>query len=120
MRAGFTLAIVIAVLSNVVAIAIAQSSTDAGAFEAASVKPHKSDEQGSIRLTPGGQLTITAMPLREIIRFAYVQQYQLAGEPKWVDSERFDIVAKIERQISPQRVRLMLRALLADRFKLAV
>jgi len=94
-----------------------QAPNDAATFEAASVKSNKSDEQERIRFTPG-QLTITGMPLRAVISFAYIQEYRITGAPKWVDSERFDIVAKVAGRGSAQQVRVMLRTLLADRFKL--
>jgi uncharacterized protein (TIGR03435 family) len=49
-----------------------------------------------------------------------------AGGPKWIDSDRFDIVAKADRDWQanpngpPPALALMLQTLLAERFKLAV
>ena len=60
-------------------------------------------------------------------RFAFqVQDFQLVGGPDWIAKERFDIVAKAEHDIVPTPPgttgpgQLMLRSLLAERFKLAV
>ena len=92
------------------------------AFEVASVKPNGSgDLRVTIQTSPGGRFTATNAPLRSLIRIAYqLQDFQLAGGPKWLDEERFDIVAKGDGNPVPDRIRLMLRALLAERFKLTL
>ena len=54
-------------------------------------------------------------------RDAYaLQGFQLVGGPSWLDSERFDILAKAEGNPTPDQERLMLRSLLAERFALSV
>ena len=65
-----------------------------------------------------------------LIRKAYhLQDFQIVGGPDWVSSDHFDVVAKAERDDlgdpfraeqsgQPSRGQLMLRTLLADRFKL--
>ena len=96
------------------------------AFETASVKPNKSgDEERFTRVDPGGGLTVVNMQLRELITWAYqIQSFQLEGGPGWIASDRFDILAKPEREVpstgeqDPRR--MMLRTLLADRFKLVM
>jgi len=58
--------------------------------------------------------------LGELIRFAYqVKEYQLVG-PTWLndDSECFDILAKASWEAPELELRLMLRALLVERFRL--
>ena len=61
-----------------------------------------------------------------MIRFAYdVRDFQITGGPNWLDSDRFDIVAKPETEIARdaagnEKLRLMLRALLTERFRLAI
>jgi bla regulator protein blaR1 len=90
-------------------------------FEVASVKPNKSgDQRVMMQLPPTGRLTATNIPLRLLLRQAYdVQDFQIVGGPNWLNSDRFDIVAKTpEGMTSPEQIRPMLRALLADRFKL--
>ena len=98
-------------------------------YEAASVKPNKSGGPGSnIRRFPGGRLQATNMPLRALITFAYqLQPFQLVGDPGWLRTETFDIVAKMEGDPppvmpgqGPDPHMVAMRTLLADRFKLAV
>jgi uncharacterized protein (TIGR03435 family) len=97
-------------------------------FEVASVRPNTSgDGRVMIGLQPGGRYTATNVPLRLLIRNAYqVQDFQLVDAPGWISSERFDIVAKGEGDPAPTSpgtagpFQLMVRALLEERFKLAV
>jgi uncharacterized protein (TIGR03435 family) len=91
-------------------------------FEVASVKPYKETTNGRLfmNFTPG-RFTATGVPLRFLILNAYrVSTYQLVGGPGWLDSERFDVAAKAPDGARPDQMQLMLRALLADRFKLVV
>ncbi len=102
----------------------AQSSPAAAGptFEVASVKPNKSgDQRAMIQMPPAGRYTATNIPLRLLLRQAFdVQGFQFVGGPNWLDSDRFDIVAKPpDGMTGPEQMRSMLRALLADRFKLA-
>jgi len=102
-------------------------------FEVASVRPNKSSiGKVAIQTQPGGRFEAVNVTLRQLVRFAYqLQDSQLSGGPKWLDDDRFDIVAKAdgdglgepflaERTGQPSRAQLMLRALLGDRFKLQV
>ena len=90
-------------------------------FEVASIKRNNStDGNMARRLQPGGT-TLLNMPLRQLIMIAYgVQPFQVVGGPPWLTSDRFDILAKAEGTPSQEDINLMLRALLADRFKLVV
>lgn len=95
-------------------------------FDAASIKP-------SIRGRKGGEgssfqrldrspttLTLENTSLSLCIQYAYnVRFYQVEG-PDWLNSERFDIIAKSAAPASSDEHRRMMRALLADRFKLAL
>lgn len=109
-------------------------------FEVASIKPANPDSPGtSIQFMPGGGLKMTGIPLRGMITFAYdVRDFQISGGPGWVGTQRFDVMARAERTAasdSPDDLAKMtddqrktardqvserLRALLADRFQLAV
>jgi len=98
-------------------------------FDVASVKPNKSGD-GAIQI--GVQLSrfvATNMPVRQMIIFAYgVQRFQVEGGPSWLDSERYDVNAKIpDSQVNAPLplgevgpVSYMVRNLLADRFKLVI
>jgi uncharacterized protein (TIGR03435 family) len=57
----------------------------------------------------------------DMISLAYgVADENILGGPAWLDFDRFDISARAPRGTSPDDIQLMLRALLADRFKLVV
>jgi uncharacterized protein (TIGR03435 family) len=95
-------------------------------FEVASVKPGAPGSQRAGFNMRGSELRGTNMPLRFIIEQAYdihpgSHQGALEGGPAWIGSEGFDIVAKASAPLTGiDEARVMLRALLADRFKLRV
>jgi len=101
-------------------------------FEVASVKANKSGEGGgNLRGAPGGRVMATNMPVRPIITFAYqLAQYQLVGGPAWLQTDRYDLIAKMDGTAdatpaapgatAPSPMQLALRHLLEDRFKLRV
>lgn len=98
------------------------------AFEVASVKPNTSgDGRGMLGMQPGGRFTATNVALRMLIREAYqLQDFQLIGGPGWIASDRFDFVANAKGDLPPTPIgtvgpgQLMIRTLLAERFKLKV
>jgi uncharacterized protein (TIGR03435 family) len=88
-------------------------------FEVASVKPNKSGQRGGRLNTEAGHLTITNLNLRTCIKAAFgLQDYQLSGGAASVEDEPYDIVAKADGAVGDDQLLLMLRRLLADRFKL--
>jgi uncharacterized protein (TIGR03435 family) len=104
----------------------AQTPEASPAFDVASVKPAAPMTGGRIMVRmsggPGtpdpGQLTYTNVALKNILTAAYnVKGYQISG-PGWLDSERFDIVAKIPKGATKEQFQLMLQNLLSERFKL--
>jgi uncharacterized protein (TIGR03435 family) len=95
------------------------------AFEVASIKPNTPDGSGNIMVgiapQPGGRLTVTNANLRMLIRFAYnIDDAQISGGPPWMDSDRYDIVAKGEGNATTDQLREMTQTLLADRFGLKI
>jgi uncharacterized protein (TIGR03435 family) len=92
------------------------------AFEVASITRNLSgSDSASARAQLGGRASITNNSLRIIIRNAYgLQNFQIIGGPDWMNTDRWDIVAKAEGDVPPQQLLLMVRTLLADRFKLVV
>jgi uncharacterized protein (TIGR03435 family) len=95
-------------------------------FEVASIKQIQAgavDREGNRREqvnTSANGLTMRNVSLKSCVRWAYgVQASQVIG-PVWLDTERFDIVARAAEQASEDQLRLMLQALLGDRFKLAL
>jgi uncharacterized protein (TIGR03435 family) len=108
-------------------VAASQAQAPAGggaspAFEVASIKKNVSvSDSASVRAQPGGRLSVTNNSLRNIIRNAWgVQNFQIVGGPDWMNTDRWDIVAKAEGDPTPPQMLLMLRTLLAERFKLIV
>lgn len=90
-------------------------------FDVASIRPSAPDAQGIFIRPIAGGLTITNMPVKELIVTAYrIQPFQLSGGPTWISSDRYDISAKSERPPKREEIPLMLQALLADRFQLAI
>jgi len=90
-------------------------------FDVASVKANKSGPNMMSMRTLPTSFNVTNMPLRMLIVQAYrVSGYQLVGGPGWLDSERFDIAAKAPEGSRPDQTPLMLRGLLAERFKLKI
>lgn len=98
-----------------------QTSSPPPAFSLADV--HLS-EHSNTPTTRGGQLhgdryTIRQATMTNLIARAYgLEDTYVLGGPAWLDLDRFDIVAQAPRTTSPDDIKLMLRALLADRFKL--
>ena len=92
------------------------------AFDVAAIKPNNSGAIGEqVRFyPPSGRVTMTNVTVKRMIQNAYqLQDLQIAGGPGWIASVHFDIVANSEAaNLSPQQRWLMVRALLADRFKL--
>jgi uncharacterized protein (TIGR03435 family) len=101
----------------------AQSEAARLAFEVASVKPADPDSRRGLdfRTAPGGSLTVTNLTLQALIQEAFgVKRYQIAGGPKWMDSDRFDIAAKAAGDPDRKQMMAMLRTLLEDRFQMNV
>ena len=115
MRTGFTLLIGIVVVA-LMTVAHAQSALPR--FDAASVKPNRSGSDSStMNIPPGGTFTATNVTLERLIPNAFnVMPFQVTGGPSWLQSERFDIVARPPSDVAPARLPEMLQALLTDRF----
>jgi uncharacterized protein (TIGR03435 family) len=114
-----------------VTLAAAALAQTAPSFEVASIRvsepgkreggenPMKRDMRTGImaQVSPDGVI-IRNSSLRSIICWAYrMFDYQLKG-PDWLGAARFDITAKAGREATNEELRLMLRTLLADRFKM--
>jgi bla regulator protein blaR1 len=102
-------------------------------FEVATVKPgDQGAGQRSLMIGPG-KITVQNMPLKDLVMFAYdaKSESQMSGFPGWVNSATFSIEAKedeataaaldkLPREDRNEQIRLMLQALLTDRFHLKV
>lgn len=89
-------------------------------FEVASIKPNNSGDSGSSMTTNDGEVIVRNNTLRQLIQNAFdVRSFSLSG-PDWLTSVRFDITAKLPRKATFPEQRLMMQALLIERFGLAV
>jgi len=97
-------------------------------FEVASVKlaaPQTGDGVFvGVRGGPGTQdptrITYVNESFRNLVMEAYgVRAYQVSG-PGWIDTQRYDIAAKVAEGANKDQVRVMLQNLLGDRFRLVL
>jgi uncharacterized protein (TIGR03435 family) len=110
-------------------------------FEVAALKASLPDTRpGGRGFQPGGRIDFTAIPLSSLIGAAWDFNVfpgdEIAGAPKWVNSAKFDLVAKAYSaapttagssvqqsnvpDIDTDDLRFMLRNLLVDRLKMVV
>lgn len=109
----------------VASLALAQTPAPekTAAFEVASI--HRADDDGNhSSRTNTGFYRIHNFSLKRLIARAYdIDVSQIYGGPSWIDSDSYDITAKIPGdgpQPSDDRVAQMIQSLLADRFHLIV
>ncbi len=134
--AGFAAVVVPIVFGLLHATPSRGASQDAAAstpgYEVASIKPNKSDNNRSrLMFRPDG-LSATGGTLQMLIKAAYeIEDSQISGAPSWLQSEKYDIEAKMDSAVADELRKLdpdqskdarehMLQALLADRFKLTI
>ncbi len=94
-------------------------------FEVAVIKPSDPDGGQPSARVENGRVEAHNMPLKNIITFVWDMNSDdlLANAPKFLDSAKFDIVAKAPppapgEQFDDDDLRLMVRKLLAERFNL--
>lgn len=107
----------------------------APAFEVATIKPSTPNNPGHSMMMSEDKFETESQTVLRMIVFAYGlnmgSNEQVSGGPGWVGSMPFDVVAKEDletvarlKKLSPDeqadQVRLMVRELLADRFKLKI
>lgn len=89
------------------------------AFDVASVKMNQQEPYVGYALeAKGDSLKIRNVSMRVIAAWAYNLQWSQIAGPSWIDSDRFDILAKASRPVTDDEMRPMLQTLLADRFKM--
>ena len=100
-------------------------------FDIADIRPSELDKPTPPKFTSGGRLEVKGVTLIALIQHAWgldtFDDELISGGPKWLTSERFDIVAKATPPDGPSStlkdddvLRAMLRNMLIDRFGLAV
>ena len=101
-------------------------------FEVASIKPNRSEDLRKMVSFQSGRYTMIGLTTKLLISVAYgLEDFQVAGGPSWISSDRYDVNAKVEDSVAAEWQKLpphqrqeqlgaMLQSLLADRFKLKV
>lgn len=92
-------------------------------FEVASIKLSGASTNSTSGIGTGhGRLNANNVTLKRCIMGAWgVGPHQISGGPDWLDSDRFEIVAKADQPIhDDDALMVMLQSLLAERFKLAL
>lgn len=104
--------------------ATAQTADKPPAFDLADVhvSPHRTAQgtRGPVIRT-SGRYEFTNATMVDLIHTAYnVDADKILGGPSWLESDHFDIYAKVPPKTSADAARPMLKALLEDRFKLVL
>lgn len=90
-------------------------------FEVASIKPSSPNaviQDARVSFQPGGRFEAANMTLKELLLSMAGFSGEVRGGPKWVESTRYTIVAKSDRDIALRERNDAVMALLEDRFKL--
>ncbi len=97
------------------------------AFEVATIKPSEPiTGMGKVMMrfgvsNDGALVTYSRMTLRSLVVNAYgVKDYQVTSSASWMDSQQFDISAKLPDGSSKDQAPEMLQALLQERFKITL
>jgi uncharacterized protein (TIGR03435 family) len=103
----------------------AQTTSTDLSFEVATIKPvvmdasHPFDPRHFWAHVSPGRASYWSMTLKSLVTYAYgVQQFQVSG-PGLMDTDRYDIEAKLPDGATKDDDKKMLQALLKERFKLA-
>jgi uncharacterized protein (TIGR03435 family) len=103
--------------------ALGQTPETAPKFEIADVHVSPKTANPFVRTGPvrGGRYEIKTATMVDLVRIAYgVTPDKVVGGPNWLEMDRFDVVGKVPPEASADAQKLMLQALLAERFKLVV
>lgn len=129
MAGKFCCAIAIVVTTCSVVFRAQEPAAPHDSFQVASVKANKTGESAMQFDVQGSRLAVANIPLKQLIRAAYtLQLYQIVNAPPWVDSERFDVIATADADLTVTApwtpggsfapLQFMLQSLLAERFKM--
>jgi uncharacterized protein (TIGR03435 family) len=105
--------------AGVVRLVHAQQA-EAPHFDVVSIKRSMTPESGGRNALEAGRYIGTGVTLRRIIGLAYMPLpvSRLVGGPRWLATDRFDVEAKFTGAPPREQVQAMMRAMLADRFRL--
>src|SRR5687768_14775428 len=104
-------------------MAFAQAGAAGPAFETADI--HASPRTTNLAMRGGavrdGRYELRNATMVDLIRTAYgVDADKVVGGPSWLELDRFNVIGKVPAGTDVATAKVMLRTLLADRFKLVV
>jgi len=98
---------------------LAQQTGPKPAFEAASITLSPPESLLAQSYAKGDRYTALTATVRDLVAFAYgVLNFQISGGPGWASATHYNISAKMDAPGAPDKPKLMLQTLLADRFGL--
>jgi uncharacterized protein (TIGR03435 family) len=114
-----TFAVVMSALLNML-FAQQKEPDKVPSFSVASIKANGTVSAGAtLSMQPGGGLSYENVTVKGLVAFAYnVREFQIAGGPGWIDTERYDVIAKSESGGNLDQLRAKVKTLLAERFGL--
>jgi uncharacterized protein (TIGR03435 family) len=88
-------------------------------FQVATIKPSQADEPRRMQIQ-GNRFATTGTSVIDLLKYAYGLHEQEIVGPKWLDTQKFDLVGDPETQARPStdEFKKMMQNLLADRFHL--
>jgi uncharacterized protein (TIGR03435 family) len=101
--------------------AFSQVAANQPVFEVADVHVSASSANQFVRgpMTGGDRYELRSATMVDLVAKAYgVDPDKVLGGPSWLEYDRFDVIAKTPPNTSAESAKLMLQALLAERFKL--
>jgi uncharacterized protein (TIGR03435 family) len=104
-------------------LTFAQSVETPPKFEAADVHVSAKTTFQNVRTGPvrGGRYEIKTATMVDLIKIAYdFDTDKVLGGPNWLEMDRFDVIAKVPAESTPETRKAMLQSLLEERFKLVV
>lgn len=108
-------------LASYVAMAgVASSQVSAPAFEVATIKRADLTVEEGLMIRDPRLVALAHVSLQNLMAQAYrIKNFQISG-PGWLDSDRFDILAKLPDGATQSQLPGMLQTLLKDRFGLSL
>jgi uncharacterized protein (TIGR03435 family) len=98
-----------------------QAVPDKLQFEVVSITPTQPVARGGGYNLSRGRLTAKNQSLRDLVKFSFdLQDYQLTGGARWMETDRYEVVATYPGETTGAERRRMMQAMLADRFSLAI
>ncbi len=104
-------------------LTVAQPVETPPKFEAADVRVSAKTTFPRVRTGPvhGGRYEIKTATMVDLIKIAYdFDTDKVLGGPNWLEMDRFDVIAKVPADSTPETRKAMLQSLLEERFKLVV